>query len=174
MLAAMGVTFIEVAVAHPSRPELGETLEFLVDSGAIYSVVPGPILDRLGIAPLAEQTFRLANGAKVVRKKGVAVFRYRDRIGGADVIFGETDDAVLLGAFTLEALGLCLDPLKRELTPLPMILAQVAVAETRAIASTSSRTCDADVSSAFRSPSVSAISMTRSTPPAPSWTGTPT
>ena len=29
----------------------------------------------------------------------------------------------LLGAFTLEALGLALDPLKRELLPLPMILA---------------------------------------------------
>jgi len=39
------------------------------------------------------------------------------------VIFGEPGDAVLLGAFTLEALGLCLDPLKRELLPLPMILA---------------------------------------------------
>ena len=41
----------------------------------------------------------------------------------AGVIFGEPGDAVLLGAFTLEALGLCLDPLKRELLPIPMILA---------------------------------------------------
>jgi len=32
---------------------------------------------------------------------------------------------VLLGAFTLEALGLALDPLKRELKPLPMILARL-------------------------------------------------
>ncbi len=30
---------------------------------------------------------------------------------------------MLLGAFTLEALGLALDPLRRELRPLPMILA---------------------------------------------------
>src|SRR5207244_6097126 len=49
-----------------------------------------------------------------------------------------------------------------------------AAASTRPIASTSSRTCAADVWSAFRSPSVSAISITRSTPPAPIWTGTPT
>jgi hypothetical protein len=28
-----------------------------------------------------------------------------------------------LGAFILESLGLCLDPLRRELIPLPMILA---------------------------------------------------
>ena len=100
-----------------------EKLEFLIDSGAIYSVVPTPILERLGIRPLVEQEFRLADGTKVVRKKGVALFKYGDRIGGADVIFGEEGDSMLLGAFTLEALGLSLDPLRRELKPLPMMLA---------------------------------------------------
>jgi hypothetical protein len=44
-------------------------------------------------------------------------------VGVADVIFGEEGDSVLLGAFTLEALGLALDPLRRELKPLPMVLA---------------------------------------------------
>ena len=46
-----------------------------------------------------------------------------ERVGVADVIFGEEGDSALLGAFTLEALGLSLDPLRRELRPLPMILA---------------------------------------------------
>ena len=40
-----------------------------------------------------------------VRRKGVALFKYADRLGGADVIFGELGDSQLLGAFTLEALG---------------------------------------------------------------------
>jgi hypothetical protein len=39
------------------------------------------------------------------------------------VIFGEKGDATLLGALTLEALGLALDPIRRELKPLPMMLA---------------------------------------------------
>jgi hypothetical protein len=39
------------------------------------------------------------------------------------VIFGEKDDSVLLGTVSLEALGLILDPLKRQLRPLPMLLA---------------------------------------------------
>jgi hypothetical protein len=51
------------------------------------------------------------------------VFRHKKRVGAADVIFGEKGDSNLLGAFTLEALGLSLDPLRRELKPLPMILA---------------------------------------------------
>ncbi|MFI5351646.1 MAG: hypothetical protein ACHQZS_01700 [Candidatus Binatales bacterium] len=38
------------------------------------------------------------------------------------MIFGEPGDSQLLGALTLEALGLSLDPLRRELKPLPMIL----------------------------------------------------
>ncbi len=76
----------------------------------------------LGIRPLAEQVFRLADGSKIIRKKGCAIFRYRDAVGGADVIFGEEGDSQLLGAFTLEALGLSLDPLRRELKELPMVL----------------------------------------------------
>ena len=95
----------------------------LIDSGAIYSVVPTPILERLGIQPLTAQEFRLADGTKITRKKGIALFKYGDRIGGPDVIFGEEGDSVLLGAFTLEALGLSLDPLRRDLKLLPMILA---------------------------------------------------
>ena len=61
-------------------------------------------------------------GRKVTRRKGVAVFRYGRRVGGADVIFGEAGDSNLLGATTLESLGLALDPLRRELHPLPMVL----------------------------------------------------
>ncbi|MBI4690702.1 MAG: aspartyl protease family protein [Nitrospirae bacterium] len=121
--AIMGLTVLEIEVGNPANPEITEKVEFLIDSGAIYSVVPTPILERLGIKPLAEQEFRLANGTKIVRKKGIALFKYGDKIGGADVIFGEEGDSQLLGAFTLEALGLSLDPLKRELRPLPMILA---------------------------------------------------
>src|SRR5205809_7861618 len=65
----------------------------------------------------------LANATRIVRGCGVALFRYGDRDAVAEVIFGEPGDAVLLGAFTLEALGLCLDPLRRELLPVPMVLA---------------------------------------------------
>ena len=61
----------------------------------------------------------MANGEKIVRKKGIALFRYGDRVGSADVVFGEEGDSVLVGRSTLKALGLALDPLRRELKPLP-------------------------------------------------------
>jgi clan AA aspartic protease len=119
----MGLTVLRIEVANPARPKRTEAVDFLIDSGAIYSVVPARILMRLGIKPLAEEEFRLADGSTIVRRKGGALFKYEDRIGVADVIFGERDDSNLLGALTLEALGLSLNPLKRELSPLPMILA---------------------------------------------------
>jgi len=121
----MGLTKLEIEVGNPANPEITESVEFLIDSGAIYSVVPTELLEKLAIKPIAEEVFRLADGSKVVRKKGVAIFRYGERVGGADVIFGEEGDYVLLGAFTLEALGLSLDPLRRELKPMPMILAKL-------------------------------------------------
>jgi clan AA aspartic protease len=119
----MGLTFLEVEVGNPAKLNVTKAVEFLIDSGAVYSVVPTPILRKLRIKPIAQHEVILANGAKIVRKKGVALFKHGERIGGADVIFGEDKESVLLGAFTLEALGLVLDPLRRELKPLPMILA---------------------------------------------------
>jgi clan AA aspartic protease len=112
-----------VKVGNLAKPKVLQEVEFLVDSGAIYSVVPSAVLRKLGIKPLADQEFRLADGSTIKRRKGIALFQYGDRAGGADVIFGEKGDHVLLGAFTLESLGLPLDPLKRELRPIPMILA---------------------------------------------------
>ena len=119
----MGLAVLNLEVGNVARSDEMRQVEFLIDSGAIYSVVPAATLDALGIKPISTQDFRLADGRKISRRKGVALFRYQDRIGGADVIFGEPDDSNLLGAFTLEALGLALDPLRRELHPLPMILA---------------------------------------------------
>jgi aspartyl protease family protein len=119
----VGLAVLALDVANVARPDDARSIELLIDSGAIYSVVPAAILDELGVQPFKTQDFRLGDGSKISRRKGVALFRYKDLVGGADVVFGEPGDSSLLGAFTLEALGLALDPLRRELHPLPMILA---------------------------------------------------
>ena len=118
----VGLTYLQVDVAGPATPDDSEPVDFLVDSGAVHSVVPASVLDRLGISHLDEQEFRLADGTRVTRRKGGAVFRYGGRVGVADVIFGEDGDSNLLGATTLESLGLVLDPLRWQLRPLPMVL----------------------------------------------------
>lgn len=134
----MGLTVLNVQVGNPANPDVTQDIEFLIDSGAVYSVVSAPILEQLGIRPLSEQEFRLADGSKLKRKKGIALFKYDDRLGAAEVIFGEPGDSALLGAFTLVALGLSLDPLRRELKPLPMVLAVLTVPDA---VSTGERRC---------------------------------
>ena len=119
----MGLTHLEIAVANPARARRSVRLEFLVDSGAVYSVVPSAVLRRLGIRPHSKRTFILADGSRLVRKLGDATFRLGERQGASPVIFGEKGDSQLLGAVSLEALGVILDPMKRELRPLPMLLA---------------------------------------------------
>ncbi len=120
----MGLTVIKVEIANVSNPAVTQAVEFLIDSGALYSIVPRSILLNLGITPLAEQTFRLAATSTAIRRQtGAALFKHQDRIGVAVVIFGEEGDAALLGAHALEALGFALDPVRRELVPLPMMLA---------------------------------------------------
>jgi clan AA aspartic protease len=119
----MALTHISVRIANPARPKRLAHVKFLVDSGAIYSVVPSRTLDRLGVKAHSRRTFVLADGSEVSRRMGDALFRLNGRQGASPVIFGEKGDSVLLGAVTLESLGVLLDPLRRELRPLPMVLA---------------------------------------------------
>jgi predicted aspartyl protease len=89
----------------------------------MYSVVPAPVLRRLGIKPGRTKSFILADGSEVKRSLGQALFRMKGEEGASPVIFGEEGDSTLLGSISLEVLGFILDPFKRELRPLPMMLA---------------------------------------------------
>lgn len=124
----MGLTTLAVEVAAPHDPGRRETVDLLVDSGAVYSFVPRPLLERLGVVAHDRQRFRLADGSTLERDRGDAVFFYAGRRGAAPVIFAEPGDAALLGAVTLESLGFALDAVRRDLVPLPMIVAGAAAA----------------------------------------------
>jgi clan AA aspartic protease len=118
----MGMTKVEVIVKKSHEAKAEGTVTFLVDSGAVYSVVQGSVLRRLGIRPHRTRRFHLADGQEIERKIGDAYFEYKGIGGAAPVIFGEPGDANLLGATTLEALELVLDPFKRELRPMTLSL----------------------------------------------------
>jgi len=119
----MGLTHVEVEIANPAAADTRAMVRLLVDSGATLSVVSGDVLRQLGIRPHSRRGFILANGEKIEREIGDAVFFYQGQRGASPVIFGEPGDSDLLGMVTLEALGFILDPIRRELKPLPMMLA---------------------------------------------------
>jgi clan AA aspartic protease len=121
----MGLTHVRARVANPAKPTKTATIRFLVDSGAVYSVVPASTLRRLGIRAHSSRTFMLADGTEITRRIGDAIFVIDGQRAASPVIFGEQDDAALLGTVSLESLGLILDPMKRILRPLPMVLGQL-------------------------------------------------
>jgi len=118
----MRLTSQKLIVKESHRARRKVAVSFLIDSGAVYSLVPGPTLKRLGIHPHRMIDFALADGTAITRQVGDAYFEFQGQGGAAPVIFGEKGDRPLLGATTLETLGLVLDPFKRRPTPMRMML----------------------------------------------------
>jgi hypothetical protein len=85
-------------------------------------VAPATLLRQLGIEPHGTRTFTLADGTEIRRLMGDAIFIVSGERAASPVIFGEEGDSLLMGTVSLEALGFMLDPLKRTLKPLPMVL----------------------------------------------------
>jgi predicted aspartyl protease len=67
----------------------------------------------------------LADGTTVVRGVSEARFEFEGRSRTSPVLLGEPDDEPLLGAVTLETLGLVLNPLRRKLEPIRAMLAKL-------------------------------------------------
>ena len=118
----MGLTHVKVRVGNPKNGLRPEEVNCLLDSGAVYSLIPGRILRKLGIKPHSTREFVLANGEVIQRRLATATFEYEGRRGDSMVIVGECGDDALLGATTLEGFGLVLDPFRRELRPMKLPL----------------------------------------------------
>ena len=122
----MGLTTQILTVKETRRSGQAKEIEFLIDSGAVYSLVPRKDLEELGIESYKTVRFSLADGTSISREVGDAYFEFQGEGGSAPVIFGEEGDEALLGATTLESLGLVLNPFNRQLYPMRMMLAGVA------------------------------------------------
>ena len=121
----MSLTNLRLTVRGSRTNQKKQMVDFLVDSGALYSVIDKSILKKLGVQPTGTKTFFLANNSSVDRKIGEAYFEYEADGATSRVIFGEPGDSNLLGVTTLENLGYVLDPLQRKLLHLPMLLAAI-------------------------------------------------
>lgn len=75
----MGLTHVTVKVGNPGNGHRTEDVRCLVDSGAIYSLVPRAVLRRLGIKPHSTREFVLADGDVIHRRLATATFEYEGR-----------------------------------------------------------------------------------------------
>lgn len=126
----MGLTHVSVKVGNPANGRRAEVVRCLVDSGAVYSLIPGTVLRRLGVKPHSSSEFVLANGEVIRRRLATATLEYQGRRGDSMVIVGERGDDPVLGAITIESLGLVLDPFRRELRPMQLPLKPTSTSAT--------------------------------------------
>lgn len=111
----MRVTKVTLRVRNPKDESKFFEKEFLVDSGATFTVVPKPFLDKIGIKSIQEQKFSLADGRIVKRKLGEAIVEMDGNRAPGPIVIGKKRDSFLLGTLTLEAMGLVLDPFERKI-----------------------------------------------------------
>ncbi|MBI4063819.1 MAG: retroviral-like aspartic protease family protein [Elusimicrobia bacterium] len=116
----MGLTF---TIAKVHGPRGRASVKFLVDSGASYTALPYAIWQKIGLKPQREMIFTLADGTEVRRKISECKIQFRGFQAHTPVILGEKTDTALLGAITLEILGLVLNPFSRTLEPMHAMLA---------------------------------------------------
>jgi clan AA aspartic protease len=116
----MGITYVEGLVKGPSGGE--ETVRFLIDSGATYSLLPKAVWQAIGLKPKRKMTFTLADGTTVERSVSEAFITLPQGEAHTPVILGEEGDEALLGVVTLEILGLVFNPFDRTLRPMQMLL----------------------------------------------------
>jgi len=113
----VGVFKVQFWIARPSGKNFFR-LEGYVDTGAVYSVVPADVLERVGIERSRRVTIKGICCSKVV-DVGDALFRVEingETIEGiSSVIFGDDPHLVLLGSHALEALGLEVDSMSKKL-----------------------------------------------------------
>jgi hypothetical protein len=74
----VGITSVVVRISNPGDRRRGIEAEMLVDSGAIFSVVPATELHALAIEPEHMERFSLADGTSVTRPVGIARFEWLD------------------------------------------------------------------------------------------------
>ena len=109
----VGLTSIEGTVTGPRGTRIN--LELLVDSGAKYTLLPHDIWTRLGLEPKRRMRFVMADGSVIERAISECHIALPEGDGHTPVILGELGDVALLGAVTLEELGLVFYPFDRSL-----------------------------------------------------------
>jgi predicted aspartyl protease len=72
--------------------------------------------------PYHKMEFELADGSVMEREIDEVRFRLNGRRAVSTVIFGQEKDAGVLGVVTLEAMGLEIDPVRKQPRPMRMVM----------------------------------------------------
>ncbi len=125
----MGTFTAKLKVWNPSQPGRVEELDLWVDTGAAYSWISRERLESLGVRPARRAQFRTIEGRILEREMAPVFVAANGQTGGDTVVMAEPGEMEVLGAFTLESLGLIADVVQKRLVPAGIGLALSAVGQ---------------------------------------------
>src|SRR5262249_59835827 len=109
----VAMTQIAGRVTAPEGRRPAVKVRFIVDSGAVYSVLPMSVWTRLGLSRRRTAQFSLADGTIIDRGVSRCTFEIAGVSETSPVILGGPHDAPLLGLVALETPGPMLNPRAR-------------------------------------------------------------
>ena len=117
----MGLTHVQVTLRNPADRARSWEGAFLVDTGAIDSLVPRNRIEQIGLRLRGQRTYELADGRQAVMDIAVAELEFMGEMIGATIVVGEDGTEPLLGVTALESMGIEVDPRSQQLRKLPSI-----------------------------------------------------
>ena len=124
----MGEIYVTATIRNPAQRDKAWTGRFLVDTGAIDSLVPRQHLEAIGIEPMTHRVYTLDDGSQVGMDTAAVEIEFMDDIVGATVLFGEANTVPILGRITMLTLGIEVNPRDGTLRKLPSIGLRAALA----------------------------------------------
>jgi len=116
------ILHVSGVVANPSDHSFRVELEFIVDTGAIYTVIPKSVAERLRLKETGRRKFKIANGDVVEYPVSEAYIIINGEGVTSVVAIADEKTLLLLGVTTLELLGLKVNPVTGKLTPLELMI----------------------------------------------------
>src|SRR5271166_3424196 len=117
----MGTFSVKLRVWNPAQPGAVEELDAYVDTGAAFSWISRARLDRLGVAASRKMSFRTIEG-RLLEREMATVYVATGTYSVPDVVvMAEAGEMEVMGAHTIEGLGLAADPVQKRLVPTVML-----------------------------------------------------
>ena len=96
-------------------------MELSVDTGASFSWISKARLERLGVRPAYQMPFRTIDGRVLERDMAVVYIATNGRSVPDLVVMAEEGESEVMGAHSIEGLGMAADPVQRKLVPTVML-----------------------------------------------------
>ncbi len=119
-MVAMDMTYVKVKVIGPQG---AAEAELLTDTGSTFTWIAGETLRQVGVESGSRRKFRTIEGREIERFVGEAKLEAVGESATTIVVFGEKGDAMVLGAYSLEGLGLLVDPVTKRLRKVEAFIA---------------------------------------------------